>query len=348
MANDGDKAANMPWANSIAAYCRWIRLLRRQSQTLRKSDTGVAGRRPFGATVVSEPRPCNGAGPGETNMTLPKAWHGHCPICEKDAVFAAHGPWLRDQLTCTTCPGGSVPRERALALVLAELRPDWRTLAIHESSPAERGLSLKMARAASGYVASQYFPGQSAGAIIDGFRNEDLENQTFADGSFDLVVTQDVMEHVYNPDRVVAEIFRTLRPQGIYLCTFPVRKEQVPDWERRLIRQDDGSTQHLKPVEIHGNPVDETGSIVTVDYGYELHKAFAAWADFDVRVYRFADMRHGILGENTEVVACWKRGAILRAETEPERRTMAARISDALRPLPWAHRVAKRIYRRLS
>lgn len=279
-------------------------------------------------------------------MTLPKAWQGHCPICEKDTVFVAQGAWLRDQLICTTCTGGSVPRERALALILGELLPDWRTLAIHESSPSERGLSFKMAKEAPGYVASQYFPGKSAGAIVDGFRNEDLESQTFADGSFDLVVTQDVMEHVYNPDRVVAEVFRTLKAGGLYLCTFPVRKEQVPDWERRLIRQDDGSTQHLKPVEIHGNPVDDTGSIVTVDYGYELHKAFASWAEFDVRVYRFADAWHGILGENTEVVVCRKRGALQQAETAtPAPGGRAARISEALRSWPRAHRVARRIYR---
>lgn len=281
-------------------------------------------------------------------MTFPNAWHGHCPICEKDAVFVAHGPWLRDQLMCTSCPGGSVPRERALALVLGELRPAWRTLAIHESSPAERGLSSKMAREAQGYVASQYFPGKPAGATIDGFRNEDLESQTFADGSFDLVVTQDVMEHVYNPDRVVAEIFRTLKADGLYLCTFPVRKEQVADRERRLLRDADGTVQHLKPVEIHGNPVDETGSIVTVDYGYELHKAFAAWADFDVRVYRFADAWHGILGEHTEVVVCRKRSALRQAEMEiPDRQGAADRISEALRPWPRLHRAARRIYRKL-
>jgi len=281
-------------------------------------------------------------------MTPATAWHGHCPICEKDTVFVAQGPWLRDQLLCTACPGGSVPRERALALVLGELRPDWRTLAIHESSPAERGLSLKMARAASGYVASQYFPGKQRGAVIDGFRNEDLEDQTFADASFDLVVTQDVMEHVYNPDRVVAEAFRTLKTGGLYLCTFPVRKEQVADWERRLVRNDDGSVLHTKPVEIHGNPVDDTGSIVTVDYGYELHKAFASWAEFDVRVYRFADAWHGILGENTEVIACQKRGALRQVETTT--RTLggrAARISDVLRKWPRAHGVARRIYRAL-
>jgi 2-polyprenyl-3-methyl-5-hydroxy-6-metoxy-1,4-benzoquinol methylase len=36
------------------------------------------------------------------------------------------------------------------------------------------------------------------------------KSQTCADKSFDLVITQDVMEHVYHPDRVFYEIARTL------------------------------------------------------------------------------------------------------------------------------------------
>jgi hypothetical protein len=33
----------------------------------------------------------------------------------------------------------------------------------------------------------------------------------------------------------------------------------------------------------------------------------ASWAPFDVEVIRFADRLHGIIGEYTEVLVCWKR-----------------------------------------
>jgi hypothetical protein len=46
---------------------------------------------------------------------------------------------------------------------------------------------------------------------------------------------------------------------------------------------------------------------VTVDYGYEIHKQIAAWTPFDVRIYRFNDVEHGILGEYTEVFLCRKK-----------------------------------------
>ena len=36
---------------------------------------------------------------------------GRCPICEKDTRFVSKNRWLRGGLICTTCPGGSVPRD---------------------------------------------------------------------------------------------------------------------------------------------------------------------------------------------------------------------------------------------
>jgi hypothetical protein len=48
-------------------------------------------------------------------------------------MFAAQRHWYRDHLFRSGC--GSIPRERAVALVLRERFPDWRRMRIHESSP---------------------------------------------------------------------------------------------------------------------------------------------------------------------------------------------------------------------
>ncbi|MDO9458942.1 MAG: class I SAM-dependent methyltransferase, partial [Alphaproteobacteria bacterium] len=152
---------------------------------------------------------------------------GHCPICGNDVEYEERGPWHRDQLWCPACPGGSVPRERALALVLNEIRPAWRDLRIHESSPCGRGISVVMTRECPQYTASQFYPDRPFGEIVNGARNENLEAQTFADAAFDIVVSLDVMEHIYNPDKALGEIYRTLSDGGVYICTFPVRKAQV-------------------------------------------------------------------------------------------------------------------------
>jgi SAM-dependent methyltransferase len=222
-----------------------------------------------------------------------------------ETTFRSGSAWFRDFLACANC--GSVPRERALALILNEIRPDWRQMSIHESSPSPRGISAKVAKEAAQYVGTQYMPDQPFGEKIGTYRNEDLQAQTFADGTFDIVLTLDVMEHVYEPAAAFTEIYRTLKPGGVYICTFPVRKGQVAAWERRFEELPDGTRRHFKPPEIHGNPVSKEGSIVTVDWGYDLHQQIAEWAPFDVRVCRFADQSHGIMGEYTEVIISTKR-----------------------------------------
>lgn len=230
---------------------------------------------------------------------------GQCPICERPVRFTATSTWYRDTLRCPSCR--SVVRERALALVLMEMRPNWRALSIHESSPAPRGISEKLKAEGAHYVASHYFPDQPRGALHRGFRNEDLERQTFADQSFDLVVTLDVMEHVFEPARVYTEIWRTLRPGGLYIHTFPITRDQMPACQQRAERRPDGSVRHQQAPVYHGNPIDAHGSLVTFDYGYEIDKQIANWAPFDVRILRFSDATHGIIGEYTEVVVCAKQ-----------------------------------------
>jgi len=233
---------------------------------------------------------------------------GVCPICEKAVVFTATNAWFRDYLSCPSCR--SVVRERALALVLNELRPNWRGLAIHESSPGGNGISAKLRREGERYVASHYYPSQPMGTQVGAFRNENLEAQTFEDAAFDIVVSLDVMEHLFHPDRAYAEIFRTLRPGGLYIHTFPIYKAQVEAATRFAELADDGTVTHLvETPEYHGNPIDKDGALVTFHYGYNITRQIAQWAPFDVRITRFNDRTHGILGEFTEVVICTKPAA---------------------------------------
>lgn len=232
----------------------------------------------------------------------PLRMEGECPVCEAPASFTGHDPsWPRDTLFCDAC--GSLPRDRALALVLAEHLPGWRRLVIHESSPAPRGASRKLMQGARHYIATHYFPDRPPGEMVNGFRNENLERQSFDDASFDLVVTLDVMEHVNDPAAVFREVRRTLRPGGCYLFTVPTYKGLVAS-ERRAEYLPDGGVRHLAEPEYHGNPVSEQGSLVTFHYGYDLPELIAGWAGFDTRVLRFRDRRRAILGEFTEVYLC--------------------------------------------
>jgi hypothetical protein len=236
----------------------------------------------------------------------PVEWRGLCPICRRETTFRAEHEWFRDSLFCLSCEGGSIPRERALMLTIDNLAPDWRTMQIHESSPCHRGLSLMLRRDCATYLATHFFAGVPLGTEHNGFRCEDLERQTFSDETFDLVVTQDVMEHVFEPEAVYREVWRTLRPGGLYLHTTPIYKNRVTS-VRRAARLADGSIRYFALPEYHGNPIDTQGSLVTWHYGYDLPDLIARWTPFDVEVRRFNDRRHGIVAEFTEVLACRKR-----------------------------------------
>jgi SAM-dependent methyltransferase len=233
---------------------------------------------------------------------------GFCPICEKNTVFRAKkGSWLRATLNCLTCEGGSVPRERALAYVLGREYPNWRELHIHECSPGNRGLSVKLKDQCKHYIPTHFFPDEKLGSEVNGWRNENLESTTFGDGQFDIFISQDVLEHVYNPGKCFADIHRTLKQGGAFISTFPIRKNQIDSHLPRIKINQDGSILHLKEPEYHGNPISNDDALVTFDYGYAIHQMIPLWAAFDVEISRFYDKRQGILGEYTEVIICKKQ-----------------------------------------
>ena len=60
------------------------------------------------------------------------------------------------------------------------------------------------------------------GAIHEGPRCEDLQALTFADESFDLVVTSEVFDNLRNPALGFAEVLRVLRPGGRHVFTVPM------------------------------------------------------------------------------------------------------------------------------
>jgi len=244
---------------------------------------------------------------------------GVCPVCEQAATFAAKDRWLRDHYLCLNC--NAQPRERALFAVLAQLRPDWRSLNIHESSPGTAA-SRRLADQARGYLASQYDPSIPWGSThpTGGWRSEDLENQTFADASFDLVVTQDVMEHVFAPDRAMAEIARTLRPGGMHICTVPIVNKDKPS-VRRARRKADGTVEHLLEPVFHGNPMDPNGSLVTVDWGYDIAAYWDRASGLSTTIWTIDDPGRGIQAEYIEVLVSRKLGVPdLSGDTPPPRR----------------------------
>jgi len=224
---------------------------------------------------------------------------GRCTVCLGDVIFSATGTWLRDELFCPNCR--SLPRERALFHVLRTQFPTWTSMAIHESSPGTAGASRVLRENCAGYVPSYYFPGKPLGAEVSGFRNENLEELTFGDARFDLHITQDVMEHVLDPDRAFAELARTLKTGGAHVFTTPI----VNGGGRSVVRArhgQDGGVEKLLPDVYHGDPINSAGTLVTVDWGLDIcERIFTASGMFTV-VFAIQDPSMGVLGAYTEVL----------------------------------------------
>jgi hypothetical protein len=230
---------------------------------------------------------------------------GWCPICEARVKFIAYNSWFRDHYLCDRC--GSIPRERALMYVIQTRYPDWRDLTVHESSPGNRGASVKLAQQCRSYTASQYDPQLGFGNThpTAGYRSENLEKQTFGEKAFDLVVTQDVFEHVFDAPKAFMEIARTLRPGGAHIFTTPLVNKEKPS-EKWASLSDAGVVYH-QPPEYHGNPMSAEGSLVTWHWGEDILTHIKDASGLDTEVVALDDLKMGIRAEYIEVLVTTRR-----------------------------------------
>lgn len=235
---------------------------------------------------------------------------GYCPACEAETLFTANDAYFRSSLKCGQCQ--SVPRQRVLMYALQTYFPQWRMLSMHESSPGWDIVSRRFATECASYIASQYDSTVPFGTIVDAprmpakrYRSENLEEQTFSDASFDLVITQDVFEHVFHPDRAIKEIARTLKPGGATLMTLPIVRKTAQS--RRRARLVEGRVENILPAEYHGNPISGDGALVTVDWGYDIAGYLQRHCDLSFLLLQVDNIDLGIRAALNDVLIGFKR-----------------------------------------
>ena len=201
-----------------------------------------------------------------------------CGICGSGALIAPplEGNF-REAFVCRNC--FALGRAEALGRVmlarvaregedslaeLAQRKPDLR---IHEFGFV--GGVADTLRSQPWFTVSEYFEGVPLGtAGPGGVRCEDLTRLTFADESFDVVISQDVMEHVPDPVAAFAETARVLRPGGSHIFTVP----QNPNMAQSVVRAKSGAdgVEHILSPEYRGDPIRTDRALVFTDFGADL------------------------------------------------------------------------------
>ncbi|MBW8886204.1 MAG: methyltransferase domain-containing protein [Fibrobacteres bacterium] len=186
---------------------------------------------------------------------------GHCPMCGKATLFFMNDTpeTIRNHALCVRC--GCCSRHRHLALSvqrefaargirsLSDFRayPELSVLNASTGTPVARFLG-----AGPNIICSEYFDDTPPGAIKGGIRNEDLGNLSMPDNSLDLVVTEDVFEHIPAWKLAFGEVHRVLKPGGCHIFTIPYYFNRKT---RELFQWEGDKPVLTEPVEYHGDPI---------------------------------------------------------------------------------------------
>ncbi|RQS34596.1 class I SAM-dependent methyltransferase [Burkholderia sp. Bp8992] len=206
---------------------------------------------------------------------------GYCHVCGSQAIFKSYEPvdfpCKRNSFLCEHC--GSSARNRHLAKSILDLwlsgdsRASLRKFArkfrgtVYIASTAG-AVAESLAPLGERLVASEYIDGTASGECRNGILCEDIQATSFDDSSFDLIITEDVLEHVPCPEMAFSEIRRILKPGGYHISTIPVKWHLAKSEPRAII--ENGMIVHLREPEFHLDPTREEGILAFTDYGQDI------------------------------------------------------------------------------
>lgn len=131
----------------------------------------------------------------------------------------------RESRACVFC--GCSYRLRMMARALRQVVIGSEAVSLQESIEAGDFQGLKIAEINSCgklHGILQELPGLKYSEFASGdpaIPHEDLMKLSYADSSFDIVLTSDTLEHVPDVKQALSEIYRVLKPGGVHVCTVP-------------------------------------------------------------------------------------------------------------------------------
>jgi SAM-dependent methyltransferase len=199
-----------------------------------------------------------------------------CRCCQKVSLFPQFS--IGEEVRfCVFCRANL--RYEMLAEYLRDKHPDIARLDVLELDPFS---SLQqILQNAKTYTRTYFDPNVKVGTPrADGAKMADVTKLQFADNSFDLIVSSEVLEHVPDLNAAFKEMRRVLRPGGCHVFTVP-----PSDATKQLATLRDDKIVHLvMPPEYHGDPLGNgTGILAFWHLGRDFPEMLSI-ADLDFSV----------------------------------------------------------------
>ena len=250
----------------------------------------------------------------------PLVVEGLCGACEKRVDLRADMllggrrdregrfvPNWRERLVCPVCRMNN--RQRLVATLLGKRLGlsvvAKRVYAMERVTPMFQWLEDRHSR--HDLIGSEYLGNRhESGTTLQGIRHEDAMHLSLATESVDLIVSNDVFEHLPDPARAFRECVRVLRVGGEMLFTIPFTELDETTYRARL--GDDG-VDHLDLPRHHGNPISEKGSLVFAEFGWDCLDMLREAGFADAWIELYASVERGHLGVAQLVFLAEKRHA---------------------------------------
>lgn len=205
----------------------------------------------------------------------------------------------RDNLRESLLAGGCLSRHRAITRVLEH---------VGESLASLRDQHIYVPETATGFVAwlrrhqihnlevSDFL--QDAEVVPVGVgAHQNLCALTYPSHRFDLVICNDVFEHVYDLPRALEEVYRVLKPGGRLLATFPMAFGQQENIVKAQFRGAHQPALFRGEPEYHGDPIRPTrGSLVYQIPGWQILDLAATIGFSVVMIHLISSWKCGVLG----------------------------------------------------